>query len=148
MTDPSRRRIFARNLCLLLAATNLPYTAFAAYMLSDGAGGPAILIAFIPLLVTGPSALRAFLASQRPTTADHSQLTGVGLWSVAVGGTLLLLFCGHVLFIASCFPVGLATMNINGASGAAEVLPWVVGTLVASLGSFIVTGWVLRWFVR
>ena len=107
------------------------------------AEGPWRLFALLFLLAATPALVHVFRAGasgepSRPLGA----LQVLGAVVASVGAAALVVLAAAVTFVATCFPVGLATFDRGGGTGIA--LAFVLGILGAGAGAYLVALAVFR----
>jgi hypothetical protein len=114
---------------------------------ANGQGSAWSWLAVVFLLAAAPALYRVFragFAERAPGRRRLSilQILGVGLASVGV--TALVGLAAVVLFVATCFPVGLASFSMREGSNAGIAAALVVGILAAGAGAYLVVWGLFR----
>jgi hypothetical protein len=105
------------------------------------AEGPWRLLGPLFLLASAPALVRIF-RSEAPGGAvpPEGPLGVFGVALAAVGITALVIMAAVVMFVVTCFPVGLATVSLNGrGNDAGALIAFVVGIVAAGGGAYLVT---------
>ena len=103
------------------------------------AQGPWRLLGPLFLLASAPALVRIFRADAPggPATADPLRVFGTVL--AAVGITALVAVAAVVMFVVTCFPIGLSTFSLHGGSDTGPLIGFVVGILAAGGAAYLVT---------
>ncbi len=105
------------------------------------AEGPWRLLGPLFLLASVPALVRVFRSDAPGGLADTAEpLRVFGTVLAGVGITALVAVAAVVMFVVTCFPVGLATVNLSGGGNDTGVLvAFVVGILAAGGAAYLVT---------
>ena len=95
------------------------------------------------LIAVAPALIRASLLTvQRSRQGKPIGIDGwLGLFSVTLGASFLVILASAIAFVGTCVPVGLVTMQGEFANG---YFPWVAGGLAALVVGAGVTRWLIR----